>query len=84
MYLQIKLKIKIMENNILSITKKLPIVATLPNGFYKGIWGGDVIELTYENIVYQLKTEEGIRGIGIEVVVQIEDERAIFRTIKNK
>jgi len=71
-----------MKNIISSITEKLPQVTTLPDGFYNGIWGGNIIELTYKNKTYELTTEEGIRGIGVKVVVEVLNGVATFDIIQ--
>ena len=68
---------------ITKITKKVPQEITLPDGIYTGKWGGYIIEVRYNENTYELTTEEGVRGIGINVVVTIKDGIATFGTIKN-
>lgn len=68
---------------ILSITEKIPHPATLPDGIYTGTWGGYIINIRYGDKYYELKTEEGVRGIGIHVVVTIKDGVATFEQLKN-
>lgn len=68
---------------ILKITEKVPKVTILPDGLYNGTWGGYGIELTYQGKTYELTTEEGVRGVGIKVVVTIKDGVATFDEIKN-
>lgn len=70
-----------MKNKILSITRKIPKETTLPDGFYNGTWGGYVIDITSNGQQYELTTEEGVRGMGIKVVVQIENGVATFDTL---
>lgn len=70
-----------MKHKVKSITEKVPKVTTLPDGFYNGIWGGCVIELTYSGKRYELETEEGVRGMGIKVIVEIRDGVASFDTV---
>lgn len=72
-----------MSNKITAIRKKVPQETTLPDGHYNGVWGGYVIEVNYNGSTYELTTEEGVRGIGIKVVVIIKDGVATFDTIKN-
>lgn len=72
-----------MSNKILSIREKVPQVATLPNGSYFGTWGGYGIEIRYKDKTYELTTEEGVRGMGIKVVVTVKDGVATFEEIKN-
>lgn len=68
---------------ILEIKEKVPVATTLPDGNYSGIWGGYVIEINFQGKTYQLTTEEGVRGIGIKVVVSIKDGKGTFIEIKN-
>ena len=72
-----------MRNKVKSITEKVPQVTTLPDGLYDGLWSGYVIEVSYNGKKYDLTTEEGVRGINIKVVVQIENGVATFDTITN-
>jgi len=67
-----------MENKILSITEKFPKPTTLPDGSYLGIWGGSNIDVEYKGKTYNLKTEEGVRGFGIKVIVTIKDGVGTF------
>ena len=62
-----------MKHKIKSIKEKVPQTATLPDGLYSGIWGGYVIDINFNGKTFELETEEGVRGIGIKVVVQIEN-----------
>jgi len=68
---------------ILQITEKIPQSSSLPDGIYQGIWSGYIIELKYNNKSYELKTETGVRGIGIKVIVTIKGEVASYETINN-
>ena len=70
-------------SKILEIREKVPQTTTLPDGSYFGTWGGHVIELSYKGKTYELTTEEGVRGIGYKVVVNIQDGVATFDEIKN-
>ncbi len=70
-------------SKILEIREKVPQTATLPDGSYSGVWGGYVIEVTYKGKTYELTTEEGVRGMGIKVVVNVKDGVATFDEIKN-
>ena len=69
--------------NILSITEKVPQATTLPDGMYSGVWGGYTIELQYNGKTYELKTEEGVRGMGIKVMVQVDNGVATYHEVKN-
>lgn len=68
---------------ILEIKEKVPQTTTLPDGGYMGIWGGHVIELTYKGKTYELTTEEGVKGIGYKVFVNVNDGIATFTEIDN-
>lgn len=70
-----------MKNKVKSITEKLPQASNLPDGLYNGVWGGYVIEIRFDGKQYELATEMGVRGIGIKVVVQVEDGIASFDTV---
>lgn len=72
-----------MKNKIKSITEKVPQVATLNDGLYYGTWGGYVIEITSKGKTYELATEEGVRGIGIKVVVEVKDGVATFGEVNS-
>jgi hypothetical protein len=68
---------------IVAIREKRPVETTLPDGMYMGSWGGYVIEVNYGNKIYELETEEGVRGIGFKVVVTIKDGVATFQDLNN-
>ncbi len=70
-----------MKNKIKSIREKVPQVATLPDGFYNGIWGGRVIEVYYDGKAFELETEEGVRGEGFKVIVQVQNGVGTFEEI---
>ncbi len=72
-----------MSSKILSITELKPAEVILPDGAYLGVWGGSIIELKYKDKTYQLTTEEGVRGIGYKVIVNIKDGIATFNELKN-
>lgn len=72
-----------MENKIVSIIEKVPQIAVLPDGYYVGTWGAYIIELSYKDKRYELRTEGGVRGVGIKVVVQIKDGIATFEELKS-
>lgn len=68
---------------ILSITEKQPVATTLPDGIYFGKWGGYVITVHYKEKTYELKTEEGVRGMNFSVCVTIKDGVATFEEANN-
>ena len=78
-----EIKIGKMKNKIKSIKEKVPQVATLPDGCYNGTWGGYVIEIQCNGKTYELETEKGVKGIGIKVVVEIENGVATFDEVKS-
>lgn len=71
------------SNKILSITEQVPKPTTLPYGKYQGIYGGYNIEVKYEGKIYNMRTEEGVRGIGFKVVVTIDENGATFESLNN-
>lgn len=72
-----------MENKIKSIREKVPQVTTLPDGYYTGTWGGYTIEIRCNGKTYELETEEGVRGVGYAVVVEIKDGEATFNEVNS-
>jgi hypothetical protein len=70
-------------SKILEIREKVPQIAMLPDGAYFGTWGGNVIDVSYKGKNYELTTEEGVRGMGIKVVVTVKDGVATFDEVKN-
>ena len=72
-----------MRNKIKSIKEKVPQVTTLPDGYYNGIWGGYSIDVNYKSKAYELETEEGVRGMGIKVIVEVKDGVASFEEVTN-
>lgn len=68
---------------IISITEKVPQEVKLPDGEYLGTWGGYVIDLHLDGKQYQLSTREGVKGIGIKVVVTVKDGKASFKILNN-
>lgn len=76
-------KTKAMKNKIKSIKEKIPHVAKLPDGYYNGTWGGYIIEVHYKGRIFELETEEGVRGVGFKVVVQIENGVATFEEVNS-
>jgi hypothetical protein len=72
-----------MINKIKSIKEKVPQVTTLPDGFYCGNWGGNVIVIHFKEKTFELETEVGVKGIGYKVIVHVENGIATFDEIKN-
>jgi len=72
-----------MKNKIKSIKEKVPQIVTLPDGFYNGLWGGYIIQVASNGKTYELETEEGVKGIGIKVIVEIKDGIATFGETNN-
>ena len=73
-----------MSNEITEINVKVPRKAELPDGIYTGTWGGSIITLRYQDVWYELKTKEGVRGMNIPVVVTIKNSIATFDQLKNR
>lgn len=70
-----------MKNKIKSIKEKVPQITTLPDGFYNGVWGGYTIDVTHRGKVYELETEEGVRGVNVKVIVEVKDGEPTFDLI---
>jgi len=68
---------------VIEIKEKVPQTITLPDGSYVGTWEGYVIDVTYNGKTYELTTDEGVRGIGIKVVINIVNGDATFHELKN-
>ena len=72
-----------MKNKIKSIREKVPQITTLPDGFYSGVWGGYNIVVVTDGKTYELETEDGVRGSGVSVVVEIKEGIATFDEFRN-
>jgi len=66
-----------------SIKETRPVETTLPDGLYFGKWGGNIIEVSFRDKKYELETEEGVRGINVNVIVLIKAGIATFDTTSN-
>lgn len=73
-----------MKNKIVSIEEKVPKIATLPDGYYEGVMGGYIIEVRYRGKLFELKSEDGIRGSGSCVVVKVENGIATYEFLQPK
>jgi len=71
-----------MRNKVKSIVKKVPEETTLSNGLYIGTWGGFIIELKFNNYIYELATEDAVTGVNIPVVVEVIDDNVTFDTTR--
>ena len=72
-----------MKNKIKAIRIKVPKETTLADGLYYGTWGAYSIELKSGEKTYELETEEGVRGMGFKVVVEVINGVATFEEVKN-
>ena len=70
-----------MPNKIVKITETR-VVTTLPDGTYKGKWGGNIIDVYVNPISYRLETQHGVRGFNIPVTVNVKEGVATFVEIK--
>jgi len=61
-----------MKTNVVSIEKVVP-VSTLPDGEYKGTWGGYEVTVEIAGLVYRMKTDIGIRTPSAPCVVRVEN-----------
>lgn len=72
-----------MHGKVISIKEQAPKEVTLPDGLYVGKLGGYCITLIVGNTTYELQTEDGIRGIGFNVIVKVENGVATYDYAKN-
>jgi hypothetical protein len=72
-----------MNNRIITVREKVPQISKLDEGYYYGTWGGYVIEVNYKGKTYELETTEGVRGLGIRVVVIVKSDLVEFHELKN-
>ena len=68
---------------IINITKKVVVDHSIPDGFYRGVWGGTRITLTAHGADYELTTEQGVRGVGFPVIVTVISGIATFQELNN-
>lgn len=61
-----------MKTKVVSIEKVVP-VSVLPDGEYKGTWGGYEVTVEIAGLVYRMKTENGIRTLSAPCVVRVEN-----------
>ena len=73
--------IKTTERHIVTTEKR--VLTSLPDGNYIGKWGGYIITVNYRAKVYECKTEEAIRGVGYDVVVNVKDGESTFIKMDN-
>jgi hypothetical protein len=57
-----------MKNKVESI-RMVKEVDKIPFGVYDGLWGGYIVQVIINNKKYELKTENGVRGMNIPVKV---------------
>jgi hypothetical protein len=70
-------------SKVVAITEKVPQNTSLPNGWYKGVQGGYVVDVMYNGKDYQIKTDDGVRGFNISVVINIEGDNIEIHSLKN-
>lgn len=68
---------------IIKITEKIPAAAALPDGIYQGVYGGYIIEVKHDSRIFELHTQDGVRGMGIRVVVTVKNGEATFEYLNN-
>ena len=57
---------------LLSLSKKVSVDTTIPNGTYTGVWGGYVVQFEHDGETYEAKTDVGVKGINIPCTINIE------------
>jgi len=61
------------ETKVISVTKFVPHASFLPNGAYHGLWSGHTVNLKHDGSMYELITDDGVRGINCPCVIHISD-----------
>lgn len=56
-------------------------LSRLPNGVYRGIWGGYEVRVVIDGVHYKMKTENGIRTPKASCIVTIEDGKVTVETL---
>lgn len=71
-----------MNTNVLSVQEIREITDTsiLPNGEYKGVWGGYRVLVKIDGVQYTLQTENGIRTPAAPCTVRIQDGNITVET----
>lgn len=54
------------------VTRLISERENLPDGLYKGLWGGYKVRLTYKGDEYELETEDGVKGMNIPVAISVQ------------
>jgi hypothetical protein len=78
-------KTKIMSAEKISSVdnSKLPVdISKLPDGEYKGIWGGYEAIVEIDGLQYRLKTKNGIRTKSAPCIVCIKDGEATIEAVQ--
>ena len=53
----------------------------LPHGTYEGTFGGYTAMVNHQNVIFFLKTDKGVRGIGYKVKITISENENCFEII---
>jgi hypothetical protein len=67
------------EATVKEITR-VKSIKKLPDGEYKGLWGGNIVNAFIGKHFYQLKVSVGIRTFAAPCVVTVKDGKATVRT----
>lgn len=65
------------------ICEKQEVHASLRNGYYVGIWTGNIIQIKYGNKNYELTTDIDYNGVNKRVVVHVQDQILTFDELAN-
>ena len=72
-----------MDMKIVKITKQEIKPSKLADGWYTGIQGGYEVVIQLHDSTYTLEVDEGVRGIGYKVVVQIIEGDVHIHDLQN-
>lgn len=55
--------------------RRVQIIAPskIPEGDYPGSWSGYVVLAGIGNVVYELQTEDGVRGLNVPCTIKVRD-----------
>ena len=59
------------------ITKLVTQESAVPDGTYSGLWGGYIVDFTYNGDKYRADTKNGVRGMNIPCNITIKDNEVI-------
>ena len=68
-----------MSTRVTQVIQMTPV--QLPDGEYKGSWGGYTVSFTYNGHAHEASTERGIRTTNAKCIITVKDGEMTVRTI---